>query len=372
MCNLWTTMDVTFCTSSILHLCTIQLDRYMAIRVPVRYGEMNRSKKWATIKMFIVWFLSSCVGGTLFTLSLITQANSYRRFEDVYICAIFSHHIMLYGSMAAFYIPFLTMMILYTLTVYALRQRSLKNKKNAPKVANGGLASGPNGPSAARTKLYIALRTKKATKSSSNKNTNVDATGDEIELCPPETPTTMNRGEYSGYNGTTTVNCCTSMTVAPSMGPSMAAAALRSKKNNLNASSSAGSATLGASRSMAGNSATTAVAALTTVHKKKRDQKENERRAQLILLIVFVSFVLLWFPFFAINIATPICKSCVDKYIDPKWIEFTTWMGYISSMLNPIIYTIFNKLFRDAFLDIILCRNPNQRRINRARMGGNR
>ena len=322
--------------------------------------------------MFIVWFLSSCVGGTLFTLSLITQANSYRRFEDVYICAIFSQHIMLYGSLAAFYIPFLTMMVLYSLTVYALRQRSLKNKKHAPKVANGGLA-GPNGPSAARTKLYIALRTRKPkfntkTITNTSTNTNTGPAGDEIELCPPQTTTNLKRGEFSGHNGTS-VNC-TTMTMTPSMAPSMAVA-FKNKKMTLNPSSS-GAAGLGASRSHTGNSATTAVAALTTVHKKKRDQKENERRAQLILLIVFVSFVLLWFPFFAINIVTPICKSCVDKYIDPKWIEFTTWMGYISSMLNPIIYTIFNKLFRDAFLDIILCRNPNQRRINRARMGGNK
>ena len=339
MCNLWTTMDVTFCTSSILHLCTIQLDRYMAIRTPVRYGEMNRSKKWATIKMFSVWFLSSCVGGTLFTLSLITQGNSYRRIESVYICAIFSEHIMLYGSLAAFYIPFLTMMVLYSLTVYALRQRSLRNKKHAPKIANGGIAGrGKRGPSAARAKLYMALKTKR-NKNASSSNTKSEYNGGEIELCPEKT------------DQLTTHNNASCLQTTFNQHPSS------SKAKLLNSSNSSSS----------GKTQTQVSTALANAQKRKRDQKENERRAQMVLLIVFVSFVLLWFPFFAINIITPICKSCVENYIDPKWIEFTTWMGYISSMLNPIIYTIFNRLFRDAFLDIILCRNPNQRRLNTVR-----
>ena len=342
LCNLWTTMDVTFCTSSILHLCTIQLDRYMAIRVPVRYGEMNRSKKWATIKMFSVWFLSSCVGGTLFTLSLITQANSYRRFETVYVCAIFSEHIMLYGSLAAFYIPFFTMMVLYSLTVYALRQRSLKNKKHAPKVANGGIAQKNNSqPSAARAKLYIALKTKKnkTTTTTSSAALEVAATtGNDIEVCPENSANPATFGNGRTLNVTSNLD----------------ASASKSKLTSSNSSS---------------KSQQTAVStALANAQKRKKDQKENERRAQMVLLIVFVSFVLLWFPFFAINIFTPICKSCVEKYIGVKWIEFTTWMGYISSMLNPIIYTIFNRLFREAFFDIILCRNPNQRRFHNARV----
>ena len=312
---------------------------------------MNRSKKWATIKMFSVWFLSSCVGGTLFTLSLITQANSYRMIESVFICAIFSEHIMLYGSLAAFYIPFFTMMVLYSLTVYALRQRSLKNKKHAPKIANGGLSGGGKAghPKGARAKLYIALKTKKSKKVASNK-TNNDFGGGEIELCPEKTEHTKNNKANNKNNNSTQAT-------------TFAQNASTSKQKGINSSnsSSANRAHLGASSTIVTSAA----------QKRKRDQKENERRAQMVLLIVFVSFVLLWFPFFAINIFTPICKSCVENHIGPKVIEFTTWMGYISSMLNPIIYTIFNRLFRDAFVDIILCRNPNERRLNAVR-GRNR
>ena len=33
----------------------------------------------------------------------------------------------------------------------------------------------------------------------------------------------------------------------------------------------------------------------------------------------------------------------------------TTWLGYVNSALNPIIYTIFNGEFRKAFKKIMVC-----------------
>lgn len=33
----------------------------------------------------------------------------------------------------------------------------------------------------------------------------------------------------------------------------------------------------------------------------------------------------------------------------------TTWLGYVNSALNPIIYTIFNREFRKAFKKIMVC-----------------
>ncbi len=37
-------------------------------------------------------------------------------------------------------------------------------------------------------------------------------------------------------------------------------------------------------------------------------------------------------------------------------IQFITWLGYANSTLNPIIYTIFNDDFRQAFSRIIFCK----------------
>lgn len=52
MCDLFVTSDVLMCTSSILHLCTISLERYVAIRYPL--WAKNKSKRVVLVKIVLV------------------------------------------------------------------------------------------------------------------------------------------------------------------------------------------------------------------------------------------------------------------------------------------------------------------------------
>uniref|UniRef100_A0A182Y4N7 G-protein coupled receptors family 1 profile domain-containing protein n=1 Tax=Anopheles stephensi TaxID=30069 RepID=A0A182Y4N7_ANOST len=80
-----------------------------------------------------------------------------------------------------------------------------------------------------------------------------------------------------------------------------------------------------------------------------------EQKATKVLGVVFFTFVILWAPFFVLNLLPSVCKHCEDN-IDQWVFEFVTWLGYASSLVNPIFYTIFNKAFRDAFRKVLLCR----------------
>ncbi|XP_033208961.1 D(2) dopamine receptor-like [Belonocnema kinseyi] len=79
-----------------------------------------------------------------------------------------------------------------------------------------------------------------------------------------------------------------------------------------------------------------------------------EQKATKVLGVVFFTFVILWSPFFVLNLTAVICADC-EENIDHKLFDFVTWLGYSSSMVNPIFYTIFNKVFRQAFKKVILC-----------------
>ena len=38
-------------------------------------------------------------------------------------------------------------------------------------------------------------------------------------------------------------------------------------------------------------------------------------------------------------------------------LEMALWLGYASSTINPLIYTVFNVKFRKSFIRLLLCKN---------------
>ena len=90
----------------------------------------------------------------------------------------------------------------------------------------------------------------------------------------------------------------------------------------------------------------------------------RERRAEKTLIWVFVCFVVFWLPFFTTNLTYGICKSCTIP--DELFLAFT-WLGYIASGVNPCIYTMLNRDFRNAFKRLLLCRfTKSSRKLNSA------
>ncbi|XP_068628951.1 5-hydroxytryptamine receptor 2A [Battus philenor] len=86
-----------------------------------------------------------------------------------------------------------------------------------------------------------------------------------------------------------------------------------------------------------------------------------EQKATKVLGVVFFTFVVLWAPFFILNMVPAICPDC-EKRISSWVFDFVLWLGYASSMVNPIFYTIFNKVFRQAFKKVLLCQYCKSKR----------
>lgn len=62
-------------------------------------------------------------------------------------------------------------------------------------------------------------------------------------------------------------------------------------------------------------------------------------------------FIICWLPFFITHILNIHC----DCNIPPVLYSAFTWLGYVNSAVNPIIYTTFNIEFRKAFMKILHC-----------------
>ena len=80
----------------------------------------------------------------------------------------------------------------------------------------------------------------------------------------------------------------------------------------------------------------------------------TKRKATRVLGVMFVVFVVLWTPFFMLNLLSAACPGGV-RSVDPSVWTVLVWLGWISSLANPIIYTSFSPAFRAAFRRLLTC-----------------
>lgn len=82
----------------------------------------------------------------------------------------------------------------------------------------------------------------------------------------------------------------------------------------------------------------------------------NEQKASKVLGVVFFLFVVMWCPFFITNVLVVVCDPAVcDAAVMGGLLNVFVWVGYLSSAVNPLVYTLFNKTYRAAFLRYVRC-----------------
>ncbi|XP_041322962.1 5-hydroxytryptamine receptor 2A isoform X2 [Pyrgilauda ruficollis] len=294
LCAIWIYLDVLFSTASIMHLCAISLDRYIAIRNPIHHSRFNSRTK-AFAKIIAVWTIS--VGTICVSLNIQSpRAGSWKARtskpasihlnhpgismpvpvfglqddskvfkKDMFkkdICLLADENFVLVGSFVAFFIPLTIMVVTYFLTIKSLQKEAM-------------LCVNDIGPKTKFTSFSFLPQSSLSSEKLFQRSLNRD----------------------TGTSGRRTMQSIS-----------------------------------------------------------------NEQKASKVLGIVFFLFVVMWCPFFITNVMAVICKESCKEEVIGGLLNIFVWIGYLSSAVNPLVYTLFNKTYRSAFSRYIQCRYKEEKK----------
>ncbi|XP_072258952.1 alpha-2B adrenergic receptor [Pyxicephalus adspersus] len=303
-CEMYLALDVLFCTSSIVHLCAISLDRYWSVSQAIEYNSKRTPKRIKCI-ILMVWTLAALIS----LPPLIYKGKKEDSNIDEPQCKLNEEPwYILSSSICSFFAPCLIMILVYLRIYLIAKRRSRKNTDSSS-------------PKERTCKCFGYCIKHSVENSSGHVCSNPEEKPSSV---PPVKVVHSAPMEKNGHRDPT------GLKQSNGHGPSTMDSVVTTKGVLLLPKKTKDS-----------------VSALS----KKKSHINREKRFTFVLAVVIGVFVLCWFPFFFTYSLQAICPELC--YIPQSVFQFFFWIGYCNSSLNPVIYTIFNQDFRKAFRRIL-------------------
>ncbi|CRL06318.1 CLUMA_CG019124, isoform A [Clunio marinus] len=331
LCEFWISLDVLLCTASILSLCAISIDRYLAVTQPLNYSKRRRSKRLAMVMILIVWILALAITCP----PILGWHDVERRRADIKDCEYNKDKgYVIYSASGSFFIPMSIMLYVYSKIFCVLSSRQSRISRTEACERS--------------TDIEAEFVTSEMDSSypQSSKDVVINNT-----LREPQQTTLYELLEYAKSRSI-----------------------LKGNSQNATNNSNHGSFVIRSFNTVQFNQHHHSMNENSSIKSNKKmpirisSLKRETKTAQTLSIVVKKcvfyslpenSFIACWLPFFIHYISKPFMEK--DSVWTNKVLEdCLIWLGWINSAINPFIYAFYNGDFRIAFYRLTFracCRN---------------
>ena len=319
LCDFWVTADVFCCSASILNIVVIAMDRYWLITKNVNYthGSGFTRKPICVTMVCLAWIGAAVISTTpLFGWKVESDSSCVISQDLVYT---------LFSTTFAFWLPLALIVFIYA-KLFRVARRRVKMRCRWQAARNAVLFTHTLLPATNNETAAFATAIDNTTPQRHSSSTNGSANG------------SLRRQMHTRLNRTAIMN------------------SFRKKASNKSLDVGEGDCSK-ADQTVcyepADKNATSSPLGKLVRRKSTTLSVTRMRNTARMLGLIIGGFVGCWLPFFLLATVVPFCKNCTVPHVVQSVV---LWLGYSNSMMNPIIYAIWDKNFRRSFGKLIHCR----------------